>query len=798
MKLFSAFLLLFLCPSMFCAADKVGVAPPMPTSQWRSRQWPAHWITLPAAPRNEFGVYLFRKRVTLASKPERFVVHVTADARYRLFVNGKSVTFGPQRSDAWITRYETLDLAPWLNAGDNVIAARVVSYGELAPYSVVGTRLGLLVQGDSEAEAIVNSNDTWKVAQDEAYSPIPVTLHTYIVIGPGIRAEGSRHPWDWEQVTFDDRAWANSRMLGQGSPSGWGTDMDHSLAPRTIPLMEEKPTRFTSIRRSEGVAPSEGFVAGSAPLEIPAHSKARVLLDHGVETNAFPKLVVTDGAGAKVRLVYAEALIDDQGNKGNRDEVAGRHIDGVADEFIADGGARREFSPLEFRTYRYVQLEVETADRPLTIEDISGDFTGYPFVERAKFESDDPSLKRIWDVGWRTARLCAGETYFDCPYYEQLQYVGDTRIQALISLYVSGDDRLMRNAIELYDRSRFAEGLTQSRYPSATPQVINTFSLFWIEMVHDYWMHRADDRFVSERLPGIETVLAWFERRLDPETGLLGGMKFWTFVDWTDEWKWDRELGVGGEPDGARSGGSSIVSLQLAGTLQNAAKLFRAYGRADRAQHFESVAEKIKAAAVRLCWDESRRMFADTPQKNLFSQHANTVAVLSGAITGDPARDLMERVVADPSLIQSSTYFRFYLLRALKRVGLGDRYVEQLGPWRTMLGLGLTTFAEKLDPTRSDCHAWSASPIYEMLATVCGIEPDAPGFSTVRVEPHLGTLTWVSGTVPHPRGDIAVSYEKKGAGVVAKITLPDGVGGNFWWKGQSTVLHAGEQTLDLR
>src|SRR5690606_28816680 len=108
---------------------------------------------------------------------------------------------------------------------------------------------------------------------------------------------------------------------------------------------------------------------------------------------------------------------------------------------------------------------------PLVIERLSSEFTGYPFEENAAFESDDPVLSRIWETGWRTARLCAGETYYDCPYYEQLQYVGDTRIQALISLYVSGDDRLMRKAIRVFDDSRFSEGLTSSRYPTNTLQV---------------------------------------------------------------------------------------------------------------------------------------------------------------------------------------------------------------------------------------------------------------------------------------------------------------------------------------
>ena len=102
----------------------------------------------------------------------------------------------------------------------------------------------------------------------------------------------------------------------------------------------------------------------------------------------------------------------------------------------------------------YFQLEIITAGQPLTINDFYGIFTSYPFTLKATFESSDPGLKAIWNTGWNTARLCANETYMDCPYYEQLQYLGDTRIQALISLYLTGDDRLMKNALKLANEPR--------------------------------------------------------------------------------------------------------------------------------------------------------------------------------------------------------------------------------------------------------------------------------------------------------------------------------------------------------
>jgi len=131
----------------------------------------------------------------------------------------------------------------------------------------------------------------------------------------------------------------------------------------------------------------------------------------------------------------------------------------------------------------------------------------------------------------------------------------------------------------------------------------------------------------------------------------------------------------------------------------------------------------------------------------------------------------------------------------MKAAGEGDRYVSQLGPWRAMLAKGLTTFAERPDPTRSDCHAWSASPTYELLATVCGIEPGSPGFKTVRIEPHLGPLQHVSGVVPHPAGEIRVDFRRDGDGIVGSVTLPDGVTGELIRAGQAMSLHAGRQEI---
>ena len=790
--------LVLLCAAMnLSRADDLG--PPI-SPELLKTAWPASWIAHPTASPTDYGVFHFRKSFDLAERPAHYVIHISADNRYRLFVNGRSACFGPARGDLFHWRFETVDLAPLLQVGKNVVSVVVWNFGQLKPGAQISLRTGLIVAGDSPVEQAVNTDASWKVLQDDAYSPsspAPRPIEQYMVVGPGDRVDGNAYPWGWQEPGYDDAKWLQPQLIALGFPHGVGTDMTWWLVPRNIPLIEERPQRLAAVRRTQGVEVDPAFLLGHAAFVVPPRTKAVILFDQSFETNAYPQLRVSGGRGGRIRLIYSEALIDAKGEKGNRDEIVGREIDGESDVFLPDGGAGRTFSTLWFRTYRYIEMAIETGIEPLTVEDFLGNFTGYPFRERGSFACDDPRLSAIWTVGWRTARLCAYETYFDCPYYEQMQYVGDTRIQSLVSLYVAGDDRLMRNAIELYDHSRIPEGLTQSRVPAWSPQVITMFSLYWIDMVHDYWMYRDDRAFIAGRLMGIQNVLDWFEQHVDATTGLLGPLPFWSFVDWPDEWPWDNALHRGGQPEGAAEGGSSILSLQLVCSLDHAAAVFDAFGRPAVASHYRDLAQSLRAAAKKRCWNESRQLFADLPGGKVFSQHANVLAVLSGCVTGAEARALVDRINSEKGLVQCTQYFRFYLLRAMKTAGLGDQYVSLLQPWHAMLAKGLTTFAERPDPTRSDCHAWSASPNYEFLATVCGIEPATPGFHTVKIEPHFGYLTRVQGTVPHPAGDIRVALLRTEKGIEGEITLPPDLSGYLLWQGRRLLLQTGTQTVKI-
>ena len=364
-------------------------------------RWKAEWISCPGAPRREFGVYHFRKTVTLASVPEHFVIHASGDNRYWLFANGVRVVEGPARGDLNHWRYETVDIAKLLRDGKNVLAAVVWNFAELAPMAQMTNETGLLVQGDGPAEQAVNTGASWKAASDPAYDVIPLGRQMsrfYTVVGPGERVDGSKYPWGWEQPDYDDSGWQAARTLTEGGPRGiQDSPSQWMLVPRPIPLMENTSQRLARVVRTTGIAAgavTDAFLQGKAPATIPAKTRAQILFDQSYLTTAYPELVVRGGRGSAITLTYAEALWKG-GEKGNRNETEGKEILGYSDEFRPDGGADRIFRPLWWRTFRYLQLDVVTGDEPLVLEDLRAVFTAYPFTMRAEFKSDDPELEQI-------------------------------------------------------------------------------------------------------------------------------------------------------------------------------------------------------------------------------------------------------------------------------------------------------------------------------------------------------------------------------------------------------------------
>lgn len=754
------------------------------------------WITHPAAPPAP-TVVRFERNLTLKAKPGHFPVRVSADNRFILLVNGRRVGAGPATSDLRHWRYATLDLAPYLTRGSNHLEAVVWNYvkseepvpddlspaqrnaaafrnqrNQTGPVAQISARLGFWFSAPDAPE--LDSGPTWRVQLDSARSAAPVMGQV-----AGFYAAGPSEIVD-ARVPLAAPV-AATPALAPGEPSPW------TLSADPLPQMSYRAVAPGVVARTD-LHEAEAFPR--RPVTIPAHKAVKILLARPTMVAAYPTLRVAGGKDASIKLTYAEALVDAKGRKGVRSEIGERTIRGLSDRFTADGGARA-FAPLWWRTWRYLEIEVQTDEQPLTLQGLDVAETGYPFGQVGKFVSDDPELNRIWAIGWRTAGIDAHETYMDTAYYEQLQYAGDTRLQALISYAVSGDPRLAVQAIDAFGASRVLGGLTEGAYPSRTSNAIPPFSLLWIGMLHDYWSRQPDDEPVRRQLSRAREVLSWFEAYRGPD-GLMRKTPGWSFVDWAV--RDGRPLSREAFPAIDGEGRSCLMSLAFLGALRDMAEMETALGEPSRAASDQALAERVAAALRDQCWDAGRGLFADTPDKAQFSQHANALAVLYDVTDRGQAAAILDRIVgpkgidAPTGMTTVSYYYAWYLIRAFEHAGRADRYLSLLQTWRDLLTLDYTTWPEERGNTRSDTHAWSAHPTADLLALVAGVRPDAPGYRRLRIEPHLGSLKRLDATAATPSGPVEVRYRRQGRELRVEVRKPANLPGVFVWRGVSHPL----------
>jgi len=792
-----------------------------------SREWKAAWVTHPTAPLREPLVLHFRRFLTLAQVPTTYPVRVSADNRFILYVNGTRVGDGPARGDLAHWRYEVFDLAPMLKPGQNLITATVWNWGVYAALAQISDRTAFLLESEAPGDADISTPKDWQVETEPGHMALDrssIKMWTYFASGPGEAIDAAKYDWNWNSPDDKNPAWVavaspmrDSIFQQTARAHSADVTMDNNwwLVPDRLPHMEYRATEagkavawanFTSPITSQSSSilgfPETGAI-------VAAHRHVHVVLDRKTLTTGYPVLTVSGGKGAKIWITYSEALYDKDMHKDDRDaldyeDAQGakhpREANGLKDEFLPDGGDNRVFQPLWWRTWRYMDLDIETGDQPLTLDALTAQFSAYPFEERASFESPDPELKQIWDISWRTARLDAHETYMDTPYYEQLQYIGDTRIQAMISYAVAGDGRLARQAIEAFNDSRIPEGITLSRYPSSLNQHIPTFSLFWIGMVHDWWMYQPDTEPVKESLEGTRSVLHWFAQYEQPD-GMLEKFPWWGFVDWVSK---------GDIPTYDAKGQSCTTSLLYLGAIDDAADMEHAVGDSMFAERDKARAAHVREGLWSQCWSEQRGLMAETPDKKGFSQQANILAVLYDVIPKEKQKAVMQKILAiEPGtttddVLSASYYFRYYLARALDHAGMGDDYLASIDAWRKLLALHFSTWPETPGETRSDSHAWSAHPIYDFLTLVAGVEPASPGFRTVKIAPHLGDLKELKATFPHPDGLIKMEYHvnadpqaKGGARFLANIELPGKLTGTFEFDGRIWPLKPGANRIEV-
>jgi hypothetical protein len=738
-------------------------------------------------------------------------------------------------------RYETIDIAELLCDGNNVLAAEVRLFGVDRPVSEVHPATGgFLLQGPEWAS--VDTPAEWTALSDKSVradrtdyigNASNFLTHTEVIDAAG-------YPIGWHEVEYEDGAWSPAEDAGPaGALTAWGTVKPPRLFPRDIDALTEEPKQFVNtyvpaVGDAAAPGPGGGDAAAGRPDEgasdgppvryqsvqnpfaeadtgertagewtVPAGSDGEIILDAGALTTGFPVLELSGGRGRTVEVVYGECVLFPASDstkpahivdtsegamvKARRDDIVHGMVPGYRDTIKLDG-ASLVFEPFLWRTFWFIRILVRGDGEAVTLKNAWYRYHTYPTQLRANFESGD-EYRRLWDMCWRTLRNCSHETFEDCPYYEQLHYLADARIEAITHMYLSGDTDYVKHSVGLYRDSTRPDGLVESRYPSAEPQIIPYFALLWILMVEDLWEFAGESEreFIGSCLHSADGVLWYFRRRLK-KNGFVGSVDPWNMVDKAPQWPL-------GEPPSLSQGDSTYLTCLYILALNTAARLHRETGDPADAPRWEELAERLTATVRNAAWHDGEGLFLEGPGRypptadEPLSQHAQVMAVLSGVANEAQMRRIKERIVSDDSLIATKLMQSYYLARALERM---DMYAEFhgsiLNPWREMLGVGLTTCTEYW-PGRSDCHAWSAWPAADFLSTVLGVRPGAPGFREILIKPQLQGLDQAAGSVPTPRGPVDVSWKKSGETVRLQAHAP---------KGTPTIVVMPSDTPDRR
>ena len=736
-------------------------------------------------PQNAGRFAYFRLDATL---PEgaRLMADLTAAARYRLWVNGRAVCSGPCAGDQHVWYADTVDLTPYLKAGKNAFAAQVLCLDPteaVDPLDLNASLYRIIVPDHRHRFAFsAKAGDVdlstgaadWRVVVDEG-----ISLHTDPLIqflGDYTEAVDFHvSPVDWK--TGDCAAWPRAATLESVAQdafhAGVGIIKRYIVQPRPIPMQFRREEAFVDEIMTETGLLRDGAVT------VPAESAFEAVLDAGQVKVAEPAFCVEGGEGAQLEITYFEKFIK-EGENLPRNDWRNGEIAGIRDVVTLNGEAIR-YEPFYVRTFRFIRLRLTTKGQPAVLRAPSFCRTGYPLTRDSDVRSSAPWVGQLWSMCVETLQNCMLDTYMDCPYYEQLQYIMDTRLQALFNYTVSRDPALARKALEDFHRSLLPCGLLPGKYPSAYPQVISTFSLHYIYMIWEYYWHTGDARVLKQYRADCDRILAYYEARLT-DRKLMGNLGFWPFVDWQPTWN----KTMGG-PEALAHGESTIITLMYAYALEIAARINEHSGRSAVASEYRALKEEVCAAVQALCWDEARGMYREGPSFAQFTQHAQAWAVLCGIGGADCVRNAR----ADDVLkVTFSTAYEWF--RALEQTGQYDLARESLQPWIDLIALDCKTCPETPVDSRSENHAWSALPMLELVRGIAGIKAEAPGWRSVSIAPRMLDLPDLSAVVATPLGDIALEYAEGGY----EVTLPEGMDGVFHHPdGRTLPLHGGKQIL---
>lgn len=430
---------------------------------------------------------------------------------------------------------------------------------------------------------------------------------------------------------------------------------------------------------------------------------------------------------------------------------------------------------LRQRAFRYIYLTgAENAN-------IHAELEYLPIEYKGSFRCDDEDVNKIWDVCAYTLHLNMREVLTEAIKRDRWLWGGDAYQAFKFNNYLFFDKEIVRRStIALRGKEPFNEHIN----------TITDYSLYWVIGLHEYYVTYGDIEFIKNIYDKAVSLMEFCEAREDDKGFIVKKNNDWIFVDWSDI-----------DKDGA------VCAEQMLYIAANKAMaaLTRLVG-ADPSSYEEKYSRLIETTN-RFFWKEEKGAYIDCYEsgKNHISRHANIFAILYDVANEEQKAKIIENVLENDKITKITTpYFEGFELDVMGKIGHFD-FIENVIKtyWKGMLDLGATTVWEEYNPNlsgaqhyemygnkygKSLCHAWGASPIYQLGKYYLGVTPTSSGYETFEVKPYLGRFKFIDGVVPIKDGSVRVKLSKDKLSVVATKN-----GGTLIWAGKSYALEANKE-----
>lgn len=689
------------------------------------------WISIKKDVKESKLYYVVRQ---FEATEKRLNVKLAADTRFMLYINGNYILEGGLVGENGITYYETADLSEYVKIGKNEIVIKLIHIKDgFFTVSSPKDKPALWFSSDMGIE----SDLSWKWYEENGIRFIMPEK-----VCPSV------FPFE-EVFSRSDLSEYESEILCKcnfdtGCSNFWGSVDRYVLKERNIPQLKTyEPKSLEFIRRR----------------------KMGLEFDAGKYVTAKVRIKLF-GSG-DVRVAYSECYSFKDGEneyKADRTDLNGELSHAPFDIIHIDGG-EITFESLWYRAFRYIRLESDNANG-IEVKEMSYLEYYYPFDIEASFEASDKNYEKMWEISRQTMLCCAHELLVDCPYYEQQQYSMDSGLQMFYWMRLSGDYRLLKKAIYDIASSQTEEGFIRANFPSRSVQIIPNFSLYFIINVYNYAYYTGDFEIIRKVFGVIVKIINCFENYTDSD-GLVFFPKYWQYTDWVEGWNL-------GEPKNAKKEPLSTTNLLYSYALKLTEELCGFIGKNGFAMDLKNLRCSLNENIIKHFYDEEKGMFKNSENDKSYSQHSFTYAVLSDIFSVEKLKEMAERI-ENPEVEQCSYSMRYYFHRALIKAQRYDIWESSLGKWNKMIENNCTTWFESDSYPRSECHAWSSTPVYEITSVVLGVEPLEPGFGKVLIKPYSAGLDYAKGTVSSPKGKISVDWKKDGEKFSLTVDSPEDI-----------------------